>query len=51
MPDPDAEAAVLAAVESCDYTKLAGIPFKDAIAAWDRLHATHPAEEDHDDRA
>lgn len=34
-----AEAAVLAVIENGDFTKLAGIPFKDAMAAWDRLHA------------
>jgi hypothetical protein len=43
MSEPDAldaEAAILAVVESADFTKLAAIPFKDAMAAWDRLHAT-----------
>jgi len=48
MSDPDAldaEAAVLAAVESADFTKLAGIPFKDAMAAWDRLRATEEKPE------
>lgn len=36
----DAEAAMLSAMEDGDWAKLAGIPFRDAVVAWDRVGDT-----------